>query len=521
MADNSILQNVYYHYILENPMIAEKIEPDFFSPKILKSAFRVAKDYVLKYRSAPTLEQMKELIVINNMQDQVPDDLLDILYSQKSMLALYTESWLYDQVTNWGILEKMKSAIVSAAAYLKLNQESAENGNAKDVVEHMKNIFNQSSVIDFDEEISYGSDFWDADSHKISQMVRSSLGYDYIDWCLNGGAFPGCLICFAGAPKAGKSLILQNICLKSVLRGENSVYISLELPEEMVISRMGSNMFSIDSLEYDKVSNDTIMFRDKINKFKKSQLIKPGELIVKDAPTSMWSPIDVETYLIGLEQEKGIKIKNVFIDYINILRSSKYGSSENTYLIIKQLAEQLRAIGKKNQWAMITATQLNRSAFEASDVNTGQIAESAGLGATVDAMFALIADPLMVAQGKLYLKCLYTRLSPRANTKKLFNCDYKYLRITEDPSEGIIDTALVNPIQTQQKFIKGAAEMRSKNQQQFQPGALERPDAPEPTTFVPSTNLVDSSASPVPNTFSSPLFNVKGAGLFDNKPVEG
>ena len=59
----------------------------------------------------------------------------------------------------------------------------------------------------------------------------------------------------------------------------------------------------------------------------------------------------------------------------------------------------------------------------------------------------------------------------------------------------------------------------NKNQQQFQPGALERPDAPEPTTFVPSTNLVDSSASPVPNTFSSPLFNVKGAGLFDNKPV--
>ena len=516
MTSNSILQNVYYHYVLSNPLIAEKINPEFFSSKILQSAFRLAKDYVIKYRSAPTLEQMKELVLINNMQEQVTDDLLSILYSQKSMLDMYTPDWLYDQVTNWGIFEQMKAALVSAAAYLKLNQESAENGNAREVVEHMKTIFNQSCILDFDQEISYGSDFWDAESHVQKKLVRSSLGYPYLDWCLNGGVFEGSLTCIAGAMKSGKSNLMQNICVSSVLRGENCVYISLELPEEMVISRMGANIFNIDSLEYEKYSNDTISFKERINQFKKSQLIKPGALIVKEAPTSSWTPIDVETYVLSLEEEMGIHFKNVFVDYINILNT---GKSENTYLIIKRLAEQLRQIAGKNHWAVITATQLNRSAFEASDVNPSQVAESVGLGATVDAMFALIADPLMVAQGKMYIKCLYDRLAPRANTKKLFNCDMNHLRITEDPSEGIIDTALVNPIQTQQKFIKGAAEMRNKNQQQFQPGALERPDAPEPTTFVPSTNLVDSSASPVPNTFSSPLFNVKGAGLFDNKPV--
>ena len=57
-------------------------------------------------------------------------------------------------------------------------------------------------------------------------------------------------------------------------------------------------------------------------------------------------------------------------------------------------------------------------------MTTAQIAESAGLGATVDAMFGIIADPLMLAQGKYYLKCLYDRVSPQANKKKLFDCDF-------------------------------------------------------------------------------------------------
>jgi archaellum biogenesis ATPase FlaH len=265
-------------------------------------------------------------------------------------------------------------------------------------------MFNQSCVLNFDDNGDTGSDFWDAESHKQKKLKRSPSGYDFIDHCLNGGYFSGALICFAGAPKTGKSLWMQNLCAKSVDKGENNAYVTLELPEEMVIERIGSNLFSIPSLEYSKYSNDTVEFKEKINRYRKSRLTPPGSLVVKEFPTSTLSVIELEAYLLKKEEElstpdKPFKFKNIFIDYINIMKNYRNPNSENTYMKIKQLAEDLRAMGAKNGWCIITATQTNRSQFESNDMTQAQIAESAGLGATVDALFGIIADALMLAQG--------------------------------------------------------------------------------------------------------------------------
>ena len=521
--NNTFIQNVYYHYILSNPSLVLRFEPDFFTAKPVQYAFRLAKDYAVKYHQAPSAEQLKQLVLENNMQDILQDDVIDVLYSQKQMLSNYTDDWLYDETTNWAILENVRKSIVDAAAYLKLNQDEMESGNAKQIVEHIKTMFNKSCILEFDEELDTGADFWDAENHKQKKLKRSETGYRFIDFCLNGGYFPGALICFAGAPKTGKSLWMQNLCVKSVEKGENNAYISLELPEEMVISRMGSNIFSIPSLEYNKYTEDTIAFKEKINRYKKSQLIKPGALVVKDFPTSTLSVIELESYLLSKEEELSteghpFKFKNIFIDYLNIMRNYRNPNSENTYMKIKQIAEDLRAMGKKNDWCIITATQTNRSQFDTNDITAGQISESAGLGATVDAMFGIIADALMLAQGKYYLKCIYDRVSPQANKKKLFDCNFTYLRIAEDETEGIIDTSLISPVESSNKFIVSAAKNRNKIEQTFTPGEPEKPSEP-PTQSI---NLVDvyQNTNIPENTIASPFFKVKGQGLFDNKTTQ-
>ena len=517
-SNNTFIQNVYYHYILSEPSLVTRFEPDFFSAKPVQYAFKLAKDYAVKYHQAPTVDQLKQLVIENNMQDVLQDDVIDVLYAQRQMLSQYTDEWLYDETTNWAILENVKKSIVDAAAYLKLNQDEMESGNAKQIVEHIKTMFNRSCVLEFSDDLETGSDFWDAENHKQKKLIRSSLGYDFIDFCLNGGGFSGALICFAGAPKTGKSLWLQNICVKSVEKGENNAYITLELPEEMVISRMGANMFSIPSLEYEKYTKDTIEFKEKITRYRKSKLIKPGALIIKDFPTSTLSVIELESYLLAKEEELSteghpFKFKNIFIDYLNIMKNYRNPNSENTYMKIKQIAEDLRAMGKKNGWCIITATQTNRSQFDTNDINASQISESAGLGATVDAMFGIIADALMLAQGKYYLKCIYDRVSPQANKKKLFDCNFNFLRISEDVTEGIIDTALISPVDSSNKFIKGAAKQRSKIDQKFAPGAVEKP-ADEPNQ---AHNLVDVVVPQAvkENTIASPFIKVKGQGLFD------
>ena len=334
-SNNTFIQNVYYHYILSNPSLALKFEPEFFTAKPLQYAFKIAKDYVVKYHQPPTADQMKQLVVDNNMQDVLQDDVIDVLYAQKQMLSSYTDEWLYDETTNWAILENVKKSIVDVSAYLKLNQDDMESGNAKQVVEHIKTMFNKSCILEFSDDLDTGSDFWDAESHSQKKLERSSLGYDFLDFCLNGGGFPGALICFAAAPKTGKSLWLQNICEKSVEKGENNVYITLELPTPMVVSRIGSNMLSIPSLEYEKYTKDTSLMKEKLNKYIKSKLVKPGALIVKDFPTSTLSVIELESYLLSKEEELStdghpFKFKNVFVDYLNIMKNYRNPNSENT-----------------------------------------------------------------------------------------------------------------------------------------------------------------------------------------------
>ena len=514
-SNNTFIQNIYYHYILSEPSLVMRFEPEFFTAKAVQNAFKLAKDYVVKYHQAPSSEQLKQLAALNNMQDVLQDDVIDVLYAQKQMINNYTDEWLYDETTNWAILENVKKSLVDAAAYLKLNQDDMESGNAKTIVEHIKTMFNKSCVLEFSDEIDTGSDFWNAESHKQKKLKRSSSGYDFIDFCLNGGYFPGALICFAGAPKIGKSLWMQNLCIKSVEKGENDAYITLELPEEMVTSRMGSNIFSIPSLQYEKYAEDTEDFKERMNKYKRSRLVKPGQLIIKDFPTSTLSVIELESYLLSKEEELStpdhpFKFKNIFIDYLNIMRNYRNPNSENTYMKIKQIAEDLRAMGKKNDWCIITATQTNRSQFDTNDINANQISESAGLGATVDAMFGIIADAMMMAQGKYYLKCIYDRVSPQANKKKLYNCDFNYLRLSEDTTEGIVDCTIVSPVQSNQKFIKNKNNSVS---QSFQPGIPEKP------VNNPATNLIDikPQETTIENKVSSPLFNVRGQGLFDPK----
>ena len=288
-------------------------------------------------------------------------------------------------------------------------------------------------------------------------------------------------------------------------------------------------MFSIDSANYEKVAEDTVSMKEKINQYRKSRLIKPGTLIIKDFPTSQLSVLELETWLLNKEEslsteDRPFKFDTIIIDYVNIMRDAVGGDrSDNTYMKIKRICEGLRGMAGACGWSVISATQTNKESYDSSDVNVSQIAESTGLNATVDVLYAIIADPLMKAMGKYYIKVLLDRLINMENTKKLFNCDWKYLRLTEDPNEGIIDTALENPMATQAKFVKGIAEKRNaKSQQTFQSGSIDKPDAPSPSVLPPNQvfNLIDNPATPVPNNFSSPLFNVKGAGLFDSKPQQ-
>ena len=98
---------------------------------------------------------------------------------------------------------------------------------------------------------------------------------------------------------------------------------------------------------------------------------------------------------------------------------------------IKQIAEDLRAMGIRNNWLIVTATQITRSGYNSSDITMTDIAESAGLSHTADVMLGIIQDDIMRAANEYRLKVLKIRDGEGKGTKCKLDINYSYMRLME------------------------------------------------------------------------------------------
>jgi len=208
--------------------------------------------------------------------------------------------------------------------------------------------------------------------------------------------------------------------------------------DRKLVKRLGANLLGIPMKEYAESARDSVSLKQKLGNLGYSELRTPGKLFVKEFPTSSAGVPDVERYLKKMEELKGIKFKVIILDYINILKNWRNPNSENTYMKIKQIAEDLRAMAMRNDWAIVTATQINRSGFGSTDLNATNISESAALGHTVDAMFGIIQDEIMHANREYILKLIANRDDGFKNSRRKFLINYDLMRITEDPNTQIM-----------------------------------------------------------------------------------
>lgn len=427
------LEKILYHNILNKKEFLQFTQENFFETPNYSKIFTAAKGFVDKYGKVPTKEQLIEVIKINGWGDTIGRDFIDSLYDIN--LESYDPEWIEESTEAWVEFKNLDKSVESLVTYLKTTKVSAEN--VKNVVETAKDIIVRGNTIDF--KFDEGLDFFNPESHKQPTLDTFTTGYPYLDTVLGGGWSTKALYVIAGENKIGKSIWLANLAANAVKLGYNSAVISLEMRDRHVVKRLGANMLGVTMSEYATIAEDQDLIKKKLGTIGYDDLKMPGKLWVKEYPTSAASIKDVERWLLKMEQIKGIKFKTVFIDYINILMNWRNPNSENTYMKIKQIAEDMRAMGTRNNWAIITLTQLNRSGFAASgSIALSSVAESSGLGHTVDWMGGIIQDELMYANNEYMLQTMLNRNEGYKNSRKKFSIDYSHMRITEDISTQII-----------------------------------------------------------------------------------
>jgi hypothetical protein len=112
--------------------------------------------------------------------------------------------------------------------------------------------------------------------------------------------------------------------------------------------------------------------------------------------------------------------------------------------MIKSIAEELRGLAVETNVPIMSATQTTRSGFSNSDVGLEDTAESFGLPATADLMFALISNEELDALNQIAVKQLKNRYNdPTSNKRFVIGIDRAKMRlfdVTLEEQNGLADS---------------------------------------------------------------------------------
>ena len=439
--NNLYFEILAFFYILKDPSLIKNFNKRFFSEPTIVSIFDYAQDFVNQYKEEPTPEQLYELIKVSG-KEEIGLDSIKTLWQNQSGLSKYSDDWLKTNISAWGKFRSFYTGLENTIAYVKQLPSNIAYTDCETYINRASNIFNNGAS--FSVNTSEGYDFFDLENHVIKEEDTHSTGYKFMDLCLKGGFMKKGLYIIMGAPKVGKSQWLCNLAANSVKMGYNTIYITLEMGYQKVSNRIGSNLFNINIDDYQNALKDQNKMKQATQSFHNGLMVPAGKFYLEEFPTSTATATDIENFVLKKEAELSklyncvFKFANVFIDYVNIMRDQRGNSGDNTYIKIKNICEDVRAVGQRNQWAMISVTQLNGDGYESTNLSMANVSESKGLIATVDALFGIIQTALMRASNVYYLQACALRDSPHIGDKKKFIWDPYHLRITEGTSEDII-----------------------------------------------------------------------------------
>jgi len=415
-------EKIFFNYFLTKPHYLKGTGKGFFANRDLDQIAKLSKDFYLKFGESPSKQQMSALV--KDDPNEISQDIVKSIYDIN--INEYDQDWLKRTGEAWVKWKHFDKQLVRTIEYVKTQDVSPEN--VEDVVQRAIGMISTDGSINFDTDT--GLDFFNPEAHVQRTTKKIETGWSFVDRVSGGGYDTKSLIIYAGEQNIGKSIWLANDAANFVKMGHNVVFITAEMSAQKVLKRIGSNLLDIPMMDYDKNSANRDYMKRRLERVSRG-LLPPGKLFVKEYPTSQGTIPDIESYLKDLEETTDHKVNVLVVDYINILANYRNPNTENTYIKIKQIAEDLRALAVKRNMLVISATQINRGAWDATEVRMENIAESAGLAHTADVMYALIQDSIMHSEREYWLKVLKIRDGQGKGSRCKFNIDYERMRLTE------------------------------------------------------------------------------------------
>lgn len=360
---NSLLSQEYLSSIIEYT------DPAYFNDQNIRTIFKSIASYFQERGTCPSVTELKARLTTDEEKKAfnevaVKFKELDTKFNKEELLN-NTERFLKERCL-------YKTIVDTAEKYAQGKADPA------DTLQQFEKAYNITLSEDM------GSWYFEDIDEHIKELTKVynpiPTGWKFLDERLEGGLFPKTLTCLVGQVNIGKSIFLGNLAANMVMKGKNTLLISLEMSEFMYAKRISTQLTQIPHNELKVYTDELKQQIEHINKQLESKLI------IKEYAPKTITVRHIDGY-IGKLKHRGFMPEVVVIDYINLLKPTS--KNLNSYAEVKEIAEQLRALSFKYNIPFVTASQLNRGAFNTASPGMEGISESIGLAATCDVIASL------------------------------------------------------------------------------------------------------------------------------------
>ena len=412
---NEETQELFLKFLISDPDLfsrcANIVDPTYFNIKYRK-AVELFQSHATDFNAIPTPEQVSAASGVT--LEPIPNVTSD------------HHEWFLKEFEIFCRHKALEKAIIESTDLL----ENQDYGT-------VENKIKEASQVGLVKDL--GLDYFENPKERLQwikdQSGAVSTGWKGIDHKLYGGMNRGEMTIFAGGSGAGKSLFLQNFAVNWALAGMNTVYISLELSEQLISMRLDSMVSGYGTKEVMKNMDDVDL---KVRMKSKGA----GRLRVKQMPNGV-NVNDIRVFLREYEISCGEKVDCLLVDYLDLMMpiSAKVSGSD-LFIKDKYVSEELRNLAMEKDLLFVTASQLNRGAVEEIEFDHHHIAGGISKIQTADNVVGIFTSNAMREKGRYQIQFMKTRSSSGVGTKVDLKFDPDTLRIV-DLEEGDEDAMTV------------------------------------------------------------------------------
>lgn len=344
------------------------VNPNYFTNKAHAKICNIVFDFFKRYRVLPRKD-----FITQELKTQLKDNkslafyltevnvLLD--YFQPGMEA---REYLQDKIVFFAKIQAVKKAFHDSLKLIDKAPESEETWSK--VYDHMRDAMqthqNFNIGLDYFKSIQ---DRYSLQENKDDERDRFIFGLESIDKEIGGGGYSrGEIISIVAGSGVGKSVMLACVAANNLCRGKKGIYISLELAEEKVATRMDAILTELPVQNL--LGNKDDLFK-RIAKLNIPSDQEIGPLIIKQFPAGTATVNTIRAYISQLRFQ-GFDPDFVIVDYVGEMALHPDLKSHESR---ERIVRELRGMATEENVFIATAMQPNRDGKKDGKTERGRI----------------------------------------------------------------------------------------------------------------------------------------------------